>query len=279
MQKVLVLGNTGKMGNAIEHSLKSTYLVSGKNRDNFDAMNLDSVKAIIDSESPDYVINTVAFMGIDPCEIEPDKAIKINTLYPKFLAELSNERKFTLIHFSTDSVFSGRKKGFYVESDVPDPINIYGLTKYGGDCFIQAIANKYYILRLSVLFGKSSSEQFVEKMLIKLKNGESLKIADDIVSSPTYSLDVADRLLEIIKSKYPYGLYHTINFGQASLYELMQEIVKTLAIRSIVAKGSYRDFPYVGNKNLFTPLISEKLPPLRDWKDAIKDYCESLNNV
>ncbi len=278
MQKILILGNTGKMGNAIMHSFKSYYNISGKNHQDFDAINLTSVKEIVESEKPDYVINTVAFMGIDPCEMNPEKAIKINAIYPKFLAELSNEENFTLIHFSTDSVFSGQKKGFYVESDIPDPINIYGLTKYGGDCFVQSIANKYYILRLSVLFGKSESDQFVEKMLVKLKKGENLKIADDVISSPTYNLDVADRLLDIISNKYPYGLYHTINFGQASLYELMCEIVKNLGVSSLVTKGSYKDFPYTGNKNLFTPLISEKLPPLRDWKDAVKEYCNSVNN-
>jgi dTDP-4-dehydrorhamnose reductase len=267
------------MGLALNEVLKDDYKVIGKRSSDFDAANFDQVKAMMKDMKPDIVVNTVAFLGIDPCEKEPIKALTLNTLYPKLLAELSKEMDFLLIHFSTDAVFNDAKNDLYVESDTPKPLNVYGFTKYGGDCFIQAIASKYYILRLPILFGRSiKKNQFVEKMLQKIREGNKvLRVADDIVSSPSYSIDIAKEAKRILKNSLPYGLYHVVNEGKATLFEIMEEIVKNLKLNVKVEKASYNDFPYVGIKNTNTPMTSEKINPLRPWKEAIKDYTANLN--
>lgn len=277
-KKLLLLGYTGKMGLALNEIFKGDYDVIGKNSKDFDAADPNQVKNIIKETRPDILINTVAFLGIDPCEKEPIKALKLNTFYPKLLAELSDEFGFLLVHFSTDAVFNDRKEGFYVESDTPKPLNVYGFTKYGGDCFIRAITKKYYIFRISILFGESlKNNQFVEKMLQKIKEGDKvLRIADDIVSSPSYSKDVAKEIKRIIESSLPYGLYHTINDGRATLFELFSEIVKDLNLEVKVEKASYKDFSYVGTKNTNTPIKSEKIKTLRPWKEAVKDYAKNM---
>jgi len=269
------------MGLALNEVLKEDYTVIGKNSKDFDAENFDEVRDMIENIKPDIVINTVAFLGIDPCEKDPMKALKLNALYPKLLAELSNKIGFLLVHFSTDAVFNNEKNDLYVESDTPKPLNVYGLTKYGGDCFIQAIAIKYYIFRLSVLFGKSiKNNQFIEKMLQKVEEGNNvIKIADDVVSSPSYSLDIANEIKKILRSSLPFGLYHLINDGKATLFELIFEIVKNLNLNIKVEKASFKDFPYIGIKNLNTPIKSEKIRPLRPWKEAVKDYTQKLNEV
>lgn len=277
-KKILLLGDTGKMGIALKDVFENGYSIIGKNTNDFDAIKFEEVGKLIEESRPDIVINAVAFTGIDACEKDSEKAFCLNTLYPKFLAEFSNTKKFLLVHFSTDAVFNDKKKDFYVEGDYPVPINIYGFTKYGGDCFIQNIAESYYIFRTSILFGMAvKNTQFVEKLLQKIKEGHNvLKIADDIIASPTYSKDVAREIRRILESNYEFGLYHIVNKGKASLYDLMQQIIKNLKLDVVLERVSYKDFPFLGRKNTYTPLKSEKLAHLRSWKESVGEYCSKI---
>jgi dTDP-4-dehydrorhamnose reductase len=275
---LLLLGHTGKMGVALKDVFESDYYLIGKNSSNFDAGNFEQVQNTIEVNNPDIVINAVAFSGIDHCEKDPEKALRLNTLYPKLLAELSNEKGFLLVHFSTDAVFNDDKGDFYIEKDYPQPFNIYGLTKYGGDLFIQAIAKCYYIFRLSILFGDTTKNtQFVEKMLQKVREGHKvLECSDDIICSPTYSKDVAKGVRRILENSLLFGLYHVANQGKASLYDLMKEIIGNLDLDVRVERTSYKDFPSCGKKNTYTPIKSQKIDSLRPWKEAVKDYCARL---
>ncbi|MFC1825717.1 SDR family oxidoreductase [Thermodesulfobacteriota bacterium] len=278
--KLLLLGDSGKMGIALRNVFENDYSIVGKNTSDFDAFDFRDVKRIIEEEEPDIVINTVAFLGIDPCEKEPEKAFRLNTLYPKLLAELSNKEKFLLIHFSTDAVFNDQKGDYYTEKDIPMPVNLYGFTKYGADCFIQSISKNYYIFRVSVLFGETEKNtQFVEKMIqLVIDKRKILKISDDIISSPTYSKDVAREIKRMLKKFFPFGLYHLSNSGKGSLFDIMHEIVTNLNLEVEVTKASYRDFPFIGKKNTNTPIRSLKIRSLRPWKEAIKEYCNSIES-
>jgi dTDP-4-dehydrorhamnose reductase len=269
------------MGTAIKDIFENDYSLICKNSGNFDASDFKQVQSVIEESNADILINTVAFLGIDPCENEPEKAFRLNTLYPKFLAELSIKKEFILIHFSTDAVFNDEKRDFYNELDCPMPVNIYGLTKYGADCFIQNISKKYYIFRVSVLFGETNKKtQFVEKMLEKTNEGEKiLKISNDIILTPTYAKDVAREIKRLIEDSYPFGLYHIANEGVGSLCDLMTEIVENLELNVKVEAASYKDFPFIGIKNTFTPIKSEKINSLRPWKKAVKEYCANLKNI
>jgi dTDP-4-dehydrorhamnose reductase len=266
------------MGTAIKDVFEGDYCVVGKNSKDFEAAQFQQTRKLVEEARPDIVINTVAFVGIDACEKEPEKALCLNALYPKFLSELSNEMGFLLVHFSTDAVFNDSKEDFYNEDDLPSPLNMYGFTKYGGDCFIQNIAREYYIFRLSILFGLTSkNSQFVEKMLQRVKEGQKiLRIADDIIASPTYSRDVALEIKKIVGSDLDFGLYHVANLGEASLYDLMEEILRNLNLKVKLERASHKDFPSLGIKNTYTPIRSKKIAPLRDWREAVKDYCLKL---
>lgn len=273
MTKILLLGHTGKMGLALNKILCDDYEIIGKNSQDFDASNFEKVKEMVKEVQPDILINTVAFHGIDPCEKEPEKALAINTLHTKLLAELSNELDFLLVHFSTDAIFNNQKDKSYVESDTPKPINLYGFTKYGADCFIQSIAKKYYVVRYSLLFGKNPrNNQLIEKMTKKINEGEEISMADDITCSPSYSIDIAKEVKRILKSSLPYGVYHVVNEGKATLYDIMVEVSKTLNSDINIKKASFRDFNHLAMKNTDTLLTSEKINALRSWKEAIKDY-------
>ncbi len=278
MKKILLLGDTGKLGTAIKEVFKDGFSICGKNTSNFNAVDFNLLSSLIESDKFDIVINTIAFIGIDQCENDNKTAYILNSLYPKKLAELSKKNDFTLVHFSTDAVFDNFKMDFYNEKDIPSPLNIYGATKYLGDCFIQAYSKKYYIFRIPILFGfTKKKEQFVEKMLLKIENGAKIiKVADDIISSPTYSIDIAYKLLSFLNNNENFGLYHIANKGSVSLHEIMKNIIKNLNLDIDIQPASYKDFPFVAIKNTYTPLNSIKTSLLRHWEDALFDYCERL---
>lgn len=279
MKKILLLGSAGKVGTAVRSVFSMDHLVVGKGRGDFDAADLAQVERLVREDDYDIVVNAVAFVGIDQCEKEPAAAFALNALLPGRLTELSAELGFLLVHFSTDAVFSGKSAGHYLEEDCPRPINIYGLTKHAGDCLIQAGAGRHYLIRISLLFGPSAKEnQFVEKMLARVRGGQKrLDISADIVCSPSYSLDVAARLRELIAAAAPSGLYHLANDGQASLYELIHELVDQLGLEVEVRPASHQDFPSVGRKNTWSVLRSQKIGPLRPWREAVRAYCTALD--
>ncbi len=277
-KKILLLGATGKMGCALKEVFSSEYSVICVSSRDFDALDPIQVEGMISTADPDIVINAVAMLGIDPCETEPEKAMQINALYPKILAELSRSRRYLLIHFSSDAVFDGGKGDFYYEDDIPCPLNVYGKTKLMGDAFVRNCAERYYLIRVSVLFGESVKEnQFVEKMLARMACGEKFfTIADDLVFTPTYALDVACEVKKMIEQNLPFGLYHVASQDKGSLFELMAEVVACLGLNVVLQRGSYRDFPAIGTKNTCTPLASKKIRPLRPWRDGVRAYCQRL---
>lgn len=273
--KVLILGHTGKVGTAIRAALGPKYDVLGANSAVLDANDLAMVGAMVADTKPDVVVNCIAHLGEDACEREPDRAFRLNTLLPRLLADYSERQAFKLVHFSSDGVFSGRKRDFLGESDVPDPVNIYGLTKYMADVSILGGCERHFVFRISVQFGESDGKpQFLEKMIARVRGGDRhLRIADDIVSSPTYSADVATVVRAAIEGDISYGLYHVVDTGSASLYELVSAAFEMLGWRAEVEPVSHVEFPTAARKHPITPLRQEKLPPLRHWRAALAEYC------
>lgn len=273
------MGHTGKLGCALGKVLSPDYLIIAKNSRDFDAATFEQVTKLIDECCPDIIINTVAFLGIDACELEPERAQILNTLFPGFLARLSSERGITLVHFSTDAVFNDEKQDYFTENDTPSPLHLYGVTKYGGECLVRSRCEQHYIFRVPLLFGACDKRtQFVEKMLELLHSGQkNIRVSSDLFSSPTYSYDVAAHVRRMLLDEAPFGTYHLANEGNVSLYELMAEIVATLNIDATVERTSFMEFPFIGRKNKFTPLLSVKTQSLRPWQEAVHDYCRSLS--
>ena len=275
-KKIVVFGSSGKLGTSLTSILgDDTYELSLLQRSDCDVRRHDQVLRCIEKLRPDLIINAAAFNGIDACEKDPHQAMEVNTLFPKLLAELSVSHSFILVHISSDAVFSGTSSDCYNESSIAQPINMYGFTKYGADCFITAIAERYYIARISVQFGVTNGKfQFVEKMVERIQQGtDHILVSDDIISSPSYSKDIAIKIRELIYDQNPFGLYHISNEGKASLFELMTEIVKSMDLNVSIEPVSHRTFSSLGLKNIHTPICSEKIPPLRPWKDALLAYC------
>ena len=272
--KVLVLGHSGKMGSAIRKSFGNLQPIC-RNSQDFDAYDSNQVSSLIIQIKPDLVINSIAFTGIDRCEIDRDRAIRLNTLFPRQLAELAEDLGFILIHFSSDAVFGDNKRTPFTEDDAPSPINMYGFTKFGGDCFVRATCKKHYIIRVPFIFGPGGDgHHLLDVLMAKVAAGETeIRVADDIITSPSFNVDIAQRVWELVANKSPYGLYHIANAGTASLYDVFSALFCELNIPVSITRASYRDFPYKGRKNICTPLSSLHMAPLRIWREALKEYC------
>lgn len=273
--RILLLGSTGKMGLALSKLCPDGFSLTGLSSRDFDAADPDSLLPHLERLRPDVILNAVGYLGIDPCEQAPAAAFAVNTVFPYRLAQMANDLHALLVHFSTDAVFHGDQDNqSYNEDDLPSPVNLYGLSKFGGDCMVKNTAEQYYIVRISTLFGPSRKpDQFVEKMLGKIRAGEKrLKIADDILCSPCFSEDVARATYDLIDSGRSSGVYHLANQGTTSLFGLMQAVVEEIGAEVTIEPASYRDFPFVGRKNLRTPLASRKVPALRPWRDALSQY-------
>ncbi len=277
-KKLLLLGATGKMGTSLSRTLARHYFVLPKSSRDFDAGDFRETERLIADATPDIIVNAVSFMGIEPCAQDPHKAFRLNTLFPHLLARLANSRRALLVHFSSDAVFDGQKNDFYHEKDSPAPLNLYGATKFAGDAMVMAHAEKHYIFRIPFIFGPPTARgQFAERMLLKAKAGETLRVAGDVYTTPSYALDIAEEVSRLLTNDSPFGLYHLTNHGKASLYEFVVFLLRLAHIPALVKQVSHRDFPSLGIKNTNTLLTSIKLNPLRSWQDAAKDWVETCN--
>jgi dTDP-4-dehydrorhamnose reductase len=273
-RKMFLLGQ-GKLGSALHAVfMERGWQITNPGRSDFDFSDFQALRVALDNAQPDVIVNAAAMAGIDQCESAADQAFHLNALLPRELARFAESKGALVVHFSTEAVFSGRKRDYYTEDDTPDPINIYGLSKLAGDHCVRENCGRYYILRLPILFGPSpKSGQFLEKMLAKARAGAGqLSIAADIITTPSFSCDVAEQVEQMVSDKAAFGLYHLANSGQASLYDLVREACLGLGLSTEVCAASHRDFPGVGRKNDFTPLRSAKIPALRPWQAALKEY-------
>ena len=275
--KIAIIGSNGLLGSALKKLLNKENMeyipfthddLEIANEKDFDKITKNNINIII---------NTAAFLGVEPCEANPSKAFEINTNAVANLARFCNNNDITLVQISTDAVFDG-KDGNYDEDSYPNPINMYGLTKHGGELMTKNLCSRYYIFRIPILFGKRENKGaiFIEKMYNLYKNGnKNLKIADDIINRPSYSNDIANGIINILKLKKEYGIYHLYNDGKASLYEFAYEFFKQKGIKDIkIERAKAADFARneLGKKPLNTCMISNKIKPLRDWKEAMNEY-------
>ena len=279
--KIALIGSTGLVGCAIKQVLKrldiDTLFLTHKN---FEITNIEDYNVIKDFGA-DVVINTAAYLGVEPCEKDPVEAFKINVIAVRDLARFCDNYSICLAYISTDAVFDG-KTGNYDEYSQPNPINMYGLTKYSGELMTKNLCQKYYIIRIPILFGKRENKGniFIEKMYSLYKNGvKELRIADDVMNRPSYNNDVAERIVQIILNKYEYGIYHIYNGGKpASLYDFAKEFFTQMNIDIHIERAKASDFAAneLGRKPLNTTISSSELEPLRDWKLAINDFVKEF---
>lgn len=280
--KVLVTGANGQLGTDLCRVLPKTDIAPLTHAD-LEITDINSVKAAFANCQPDVIINTAAYVRVDDCETEQDKAFRINAIGARNVAVAAQELGAKLVHISTDYVFGGEPEQRtipYTEFDTPIPISTYGKSKLAGEGFVRHLCHRHFIVRSSGLFGVAGSSgkggNFVETMLRLAKERNELKVVNDQVFSPTYTKDLAAKIAQLISTEC-YGIFHITNSGACSWYEFTKEILRLAGLKTPVVPITSAEFPQKARRPNFSVLDNYHLrllgmDDMRPWQEALKDY-------
>ncbi|MGA3291871.1 MAG: dTDP-4-dehydrorhamnose reductase [Candidatus Microgenomates bacterium] len=280
--KVLILGSQGTLGQSLVNEFqKNGYEVVAWDRGDLDVTAPDAPKKIKDLH-PQIIINAIAYNAVNKMETDENErkiAFLINAKAPGILANTAKSIGAIFVHYSTSYVFPGDKKEGYRETDTPGPVDIYGESKLEGEKAVEKVGGKYYILRLSRLFGvKGASEMskrtFVDIMITEIDKSE-LEVGDTEVSSLTYAPDLAKVTRKIVEENKPYGIYHSANEGLCTWYEWAKEIFKDLGKGPKVIPAKHTLTPGGVKHPQYSGLINTKLSKQRTWQEALKEFIEA----
>ena len=215
--RVLITGAAGLFGQGLTQVFVAKHIVFPITHAMVDTTNATAVRELFVKLEPEVVIHAAAIPDPDICETDPALAFSVNVEGTRNVVETAREIGAAVAFVSSDAVFDGKKMTPYIETDATNPPTVYGRTKVQGEEIVGTLPAPW-IFRVPVLFGPGKAK-FVEKGLVKLKNGERYIVASDQVASAAYTLDAAHTMMELIEARR-YGIFHIANAGQCSRYEL-----------------------------------------------------------
>jgi len=271
--KIALTGSEGMLGQDVGRVFSDVELVC-LTYETFDITKLDQVMKRIKEIKPDFLINTAAFTDVDRCESEPELAYLVNGIGARNLAMACEEIRCPIVQISTDYVFDGTKNGPYDEWDDTAPINQYGLSKLMGERFVMSHTNRFSVVRTSWLYGKNG-KNFVDTICRLLSERDGIDVVNDQVGSPTFTLDLARKLREIIGKGY--GVYHVTNSGKCSWYEFAVAIASRKGIDKRISPVTSEMFKRPAKRPAnsvlgHTMLRLEGLSEMRPWEAALEEY-------
>jgi dTDP-4-dehydrorhamnose reductase len=276
--KVLITGAGGMGARAlVAHCTARGDEVFAHTRESLDITKPDDVREVFERERPDTVINCAAWTDVDGCELNPERAVLINSEAVETLATNSRLVGSSLITISTDYVFDGNKEGFYTQRDDPEPQSAYGIAKLQGERRAKFVSARTIVVRSGWIFGVGG-KNFLATVVERARRGERLKAIADAYGTPTYAPHLAARLRELAERDLP-GTYHVVNSGAgASFLEFAEEAaraagVENVEIESVSMDSLLRPAPRPRNSRLRC-LLSEAigLEPLPGWQEALKEF-------
>lgn len=269
--KVLVTGANGMLGHDLCPMLEDCgYDVVETDVDNLDITDEMQTLKVITEEKPDYVIHCAAYTNVDKAEEDEKTAYLINVKGAENVAKACKASEAVMVYISTDYVFDGTNDKPYTPKDNTNPVSVYGSTKLKGEKAVQKYCDKYYITRTSWLYGHHG-KNFVETM-ISLADKPELKVVDDQVGCPTWTVDLSDAIISLIDNDEPYGIYHTCGGGSTSWYGFAKEIFEKTGLNTNLKPCTTEEFPRQAKRPKYSIMDNEGL--LRDWKQALEEYIE-----
>lgn len=223
-----------------------------------------------------HVINCAAFTNVDKAEDHEELAFKTNNEGPRILADICKENQIHLTHISTNYVFEGLKKEPYLEQDETCPLSIYGKSKLAGEGHVRALGDKGLVVRTSWLFGKHG-KNFIDTVLNKLDLGVKAKVITDEIATPTYTMDLANAIIQLVIS-YKSGLFHITNSGSCSWFEFAKEAARLTDLNlSYLVPVKSKELNRKADRPKYSVLSMNRLErtlsePIRSWKKALYQY-------
>lgn len=283
--KVCLTGPKGQLGSDIKKILinSNRYTVIELTKDKFNLEKIENFQDFLKNIEFDTLINCAAYHKTDELEANSNLAFKINSFAVNELSKICKLLGKKFIHISTDYVFGGNlnQQEKLKENEIPQPINIYGLSKSFGEKLISISNPDSYILRVASLFGSAGSSgkggNFVETMIKLSKEKDELKVVDDQIMSPTYTYHVAEILEKLLSKNINPEIYHCVNTGSCSWYEFTKEIFTLLNIKTKLIPCGSSEFKTIAMRPKFSALNNEKISKslnfdIPTWKSALKEY-------
>ena len=268
--KVLVTGADGMLGQDLCSILEDEdFDVVETDIDNLDVTDLKQVEKVLTAEKPDYVVHCAAYTNVDKAEEDKETAFKLNADATKNIVEVCKKIDATLIYISTDYVFDGEKGSKYLPDDKTNPINVYGESKLKGEEYVKKY-DKSYIVRTSWLYGHHG-KNFVETM-ITLKDKEELKVVDDQIGCPTWTVELANGIVDILLEEAPYGTYHVCGSGTTSWYGFAKKIFELCGYKVNLKPCKTEEFPRPAKRPKYSAMENDKI--CRNWELSLKEYLE-----
>ena len=274
MQKVLVTGAAGQLAGAIIERFTGNAELLACSRRELDVTDTRAVLDCVSTFLPDIIINCSAYNNVDGAEDDPVAALDVNALAVRTLGRAARSRDAVLVHYSTDFVFDGRSTRPYTEEDEPRPESVYAASKLLGEWFARE-APRAFVLRVESLFGGLVPKSSIDRIIDALVDGRETRAFVDRTVSPSYVVDVAAATKALIEHGEP-GLYHCVNTGFTTWYELAREIASQLGRDGSIVPISVKDLQLAAQRPQYAALSNQKLeqagarmPP---WQDALARY-------
>ena len=293
MKKILVLGSTGQIGTALKKDLTKWCEATFLNRNDLDFADIESLSAKLKDFKPDFIINSAAYTDVDQAEEFQENAFQVNSLAVEKLSKLANSIGAVLVHFSTDYVFDGKKNTPYTETDIPNPLSIYGKSKLEGEQFVEENCSKFLILRTSGVISKNN-DNFVSKIKKLSKTKKELSVINDQITAVNFASYISEATSKILKkiednteNENRWGIYHMSGRESGSWFDFACHAQKINALSD--PKSSFSqikilpissiEFNQKAKRPNYSFLTSDKLKNdfginLPNWEKSISEVIE-----
>jgi dTDP-4-dehydrorhamnose reductase len=289
MSRVVIIGANGQLGtDCVEAFENSGYDVESMVHSRLDVADAAAVEAVIGEIAPTVVVNTAAMHNVEGCEADPEQAFRINGLGSRNLVIASRRQSFRLIHISTDYVFDGAKRAPYIETDLPAPVNTYGVTKLAGEHFIQAEAEDAVVVRTSGLYGRSPCRakqgglNFVQRMLQLASERGFVQVVTDEYVTPTHTLDLARQIVSLADSDIQ-GVVHATCQGECTWFEFAEAIFELSDVPVRLERTTSAAFPSKVRRPSYSVLDNLRLREagidgMPHWREALATYLREIGS-
>lgn len=278
--KILVTGASGQLGYDVARELERRGIACrGVSSKDFDLTSPAEVRACVKDYAPEAVIHCAAYTAVDQAEDEPELCWAVNAEGTRALASVCRELGAKMLYISTDYVFPGTGEQLYEPEDPVGPLNLYGKSKLAGEEAVKKYLERYFIVRISWVFG-INGRNFVRTMLDLGEKNSALRITGDQYGSPTCTVDLAPLLCDMVMTE-KYGVYHATNEGICTWAEFAQEIFDQAGMAVSVTPRPAAERPGRAqrpcnsrmSKDKLTRMGFDRLPP---WQDALKRYLREI---
>lgn len=278
--KILVTGVKGQLGYDVMKVLHQRDAAClGADIEDFDITDAAATAAFIERYSPDAVIHCSAYTAVDRAEEEAALCERVNVDGARNIAAACKKIGAKMVYISTDYVFPGTGERFYETDDPTGPLNVYGKTKLGGELAVQELLERYFIVRVSWVFGKNGNN-FVKTMLRLGQERDQVNVVCDQIGSPTYTADLAPLLCDMVATE-KYGVYHATNEGICSWADFAAEIFRLGRCRAKVNPILSSEYPVKAVRPFNSRMSKKSLDAagfsrLPSWQDALVRYLKEI---